>query len=824
MHRRKKPELLVPAGSIEPFIAAVENGADAIYIGGRLFNARMNAGNFGDEILPHALDYAHARGVKVFVTMNTLIYDEEMEEAMEYARFLYRVGADALIIQDLGLGARIHRELPNFPLHLSTQATSCDAESVRVAKESGYERVVLSRELSLPEIEEVCRDGGADIEVFVHGALCICYSGQCQMSRFYGGRSGNRGACAQPCRLPYEMTDASGKRKSGHLLSPKDLCLIDDLGRLIEAGVASFKIEGRMKSPEYVAVVTRIYRKYIDEYGSKEEYHVSPDDREELKQIFNRGGFTRGYLNGNPGRKLMSQVIPKNQGIRIGQVETARNTSTLVDVRCDIEPEMGDGIEIRSEKPEGKGAGPVASNIISYRKELGNGLYRIGDFREPVRNGSMVYRTSSKAQLEEARRSYRNVSIPENPENRHIGRRRDIVLTLSCYGGMLNLTAETVTEPDNPWESQRKQQVTVSAGPFEADFERATPEERYRGALGKTGNTPFRVQDIRMKGDFVICARASEINALRRECLQALEEKLRFRREVPEAERDSADSETHPCGTGVRQTTRASMKMPSADAIWVDGCTDKTPGNETQSVASEISDVQSIDWLPKSVHRIPLAQLCLDAEAEGIPLMAVLREMNLDRQSEPTEAEDTLQEQRLQGQVPQERGRFKQSEQPEPAMACAQEKENVGHGDNRILAISNVTKGKEDEILLRHWDEIRKVGRIYPILAGTLSWLTRLAEAGCHVYADYGLNTLNRETARVLASLGAKRIYPSLESLSREELEEEGNLPLMVSEHDFGEGIIRNSKRGICAQITHPEYSSQVRITPCKGNISHNTC
>ena len=211
MKKRRKPELLVPAGSMEPLIAAVENGADAVYVGGRLFNARMNAGNFDDERMLQALDYAHARGVKVFVTMNTLIFDEEMEEAVEYAGFLYRAGVDALIVQDLGLGRRIHEELPDFPLHLSTQGTACDGEAVALAKELGYERVVLSRELSLAEMEAACRDGGLDIEVFVHGALCICYSGQCQMSRFYGGRSGNRGACAQPCRLPYEGVDENGK-------------------------------------------------------------------------------------------------------------------------------------------------------------------------------------------------------------------------------------------------------------------------------------------------------------------------------------------------------------------------------------------------------------------------------------------------------------------------------------------------------------------------------------------------------------------------------------------------------------------------------------
>ena len=198
-----KCELLVPAGGVEQFIAAVENGADAVYIGGHLFNARINAGNFSDEELQAAVDFAHKRSVKVFVTMNTLMTDDELDGALKYAAFLYEAGVDALIIQDLGLGKLIREYMPDFPLHLSTQATVCDAMGAETALRLGYERVVLSRELSLAEIRQICSSTEADIEVFVHGALCVCYSGQCQLSRYFGGRSGNRGLCAQPCRLPY---------------------------------------------------------------------------------------------------------------------------------------------------------------------------------------------------------------------------------------------------------------------------------------------------------------------------------------------------------------------------------------------------------------------------------------------------------------------------------------------------------------------------------------------------------------------------------------------------------------------------------------------
>lgn len=714
MKKRRRPELLVPAGSIEPFIAAVENGADAVYVGGRMFNARMNAGNFDDETLQQALDYAHARGVKVFVTMNTLVYDEELSEALEYATFLYRVGVDALIVQDLGLGQMIHRSLPDFPLHLSTQATSCDGEAVKLAKKLGYERVVLSRELSMEEIRKVCQENILDIEMFVHGALCICYSGQCQMSRFYGGRSGNRGACAQPCRLPYtEVTDA-GEKKQGHLLSPRDLCLIDELGTLIDAGVYSFKIEGRMKSPEYVAVVTRIYRKYIDEYMVKGNYTVTPEDREALAQIFNRGGFTEGYFRGNPHEKLMSPVIPKNQGIRIGTVVSVKKGSTLVDVRCDIAPDMGDGIEIRREGRSGVGRKAV-STIVSYRKELGNGVLRMGDFKEPVAPGDAVYRTSSKKQLEAARDTYRHMTLTTEGETRKVGRRRPIDLTLSCYNEMLNLTVTTVLEEENLWASQQKVKVTEIAGPFESDDERATPKERYENALQKTGNTPFEVRRIRMKGDFNLRVRASEINALRRKCLAELETKIRFRR---------------------------------------------TESGDTRDVESIPTHSEDMAILPRNLHRIPLAQICLEGEEMGKSL------------------EDIL----------------------------------TSKESNGIPAISNVTKGREDEILRRHETEIRQLSRKVPILVGNLGWLNRLLpEEGMHICGDYGLNALNRETRELLRNLGVEAVYDSLEEDDIDSKREDG-FPLMITEHDFEPGELRNEKRGIHIRIWKPEYSSQCRV------------
>ena len=318
---RRIPELLAPAGTKEAFIAAVEAGADAIYCGGTLFNARMNAGNFDDEALAEAIGFAHVRGVKVYVTMNTLLTDEELPAALSYCARLAEWGADALIIQDLGLGKLVRDHLPDLPIHLSTQASVFGPGGIRAAAKLGYERVVTARELSLEEIRAVCALGEAEIEVFCHGALCICYSGQCQMSRAIGGRSGNRGACAQPCRLPYEALAANGKPtgEGPYALSPADMCMIDHLGELAEAGVASLKIEGRMKSETYVASVTRYYRQLLGCAGrSGEDLDVTIED---LETVFSRRT-TKLYFDGAPSEPVVDSASLGHLGAKIGVVRS----------------------------------------------------------------------------------------------------------------------------------------------------------------------------------------------------------------------------------------------------------------------------------------------------------------------------------------------------------------------------------------------------------------------------------------------------------------------------------------------------------------------
>lgn len=304
---KKKPELLAPAGSWDAMVAAVQNGADAVYLGGNRFSARAGTSNFNDEMIERAIDYCHLRGVRVFVAVNTLIKQKELQDTLRYVLFLYRIGADALIVQDIGLARAVLQMVPDFPLHASTQMTVHNISGIKALEQMGFRRVVLARELTKQQILKIRQATGLEIEVFVHGALCYCFSGQCLFSSFLGGRSGNRGRCAQPCRLPYRLKKDGKQIKNGYLLSPKDLCLLAKIQEIESMGIDSLKIEGRLKRPEYVAVVTSIYRKYIDN-----PIKPSEDDLKKLLDAFNRSGFTQGYFSGKTGISMMSLKNPSN--------------------------------------------------------------------------------------------------------------------------------------------------------------------------------------------------------------------------------------------------------------------------------------------------------------------------------------------------------------------------------------------------------------------------------------------------------------------------------------------------------------------------------
>lgn len=292
-------EILSPAGSFEALSAAVHYGADAVYAGGSRFNARSHAQNFSDEALEEAVDFCHLHGVKFYLCCNTLVKENEHEEAMQLIRHACRIGVDALIMQDLGLIERVRQELPDFPIHGSTQMTVVNSGGVKLLEELGLQRVVLAREVTKQGIQSILKHTKAELEYFVHGALCISYSGQCLMSSILGGRSGNRGGCAQPCRLPYTLLE-NGKAVTGaeHVLCPKDLCLADRVSELKTMGVSSLKIEGRMKSPAYVAMVTQVYKKAA-------EGAVTDDEIRQMLKFFSRGGSCHGYWEGCTYQNMM---------------------------------------------------------------------------------------------------------------------------------------------------------------------------------------------------------------------------------------------------------------------------------------------------------------------------------------------------------------------------------------------------------------------------------------------------------------------------------------------------------------------------------------
>ncbi len=413
MGRAKYLELLAPAGSWEAMTAAVYAGADGVYLAGKSFGARQYADNFDRRELEQAVLFCHLHRVRLYVTVNTLVDDGEMKELTDYLLFLDGIKVDGIIVQDLGVVALARKVVPRLPLHASTQMTLTNSKGVEFAQSLGIVRSVLARELSLQEIAAAV-ETGSEIETFIHGALCICYSGQCLMSSMIGGRSGNRGRCAQPCRLPYDLVDRDGKKlleNSGvgqYLLSPKDMNTLEILPRLIEAGVTSFKIEGRMKRPEYVAVVVDIYRRAMDAYLAG-KFYVSEQDRQNVEQIFNRD-FTTAYLEGRPGKEMMSHRRPNNRGVLVGRVARIFNGQGLAEIKVEKELHSGDGLEFWV--TTGGRAGSVIESMTVHNESVSiahpGELVKIA-IPKGVRCNDRVFRTLDSKLMAYAEHFYKDV-------------------------------------------------------------------------------------------------------------------------------------------------------------------------------------------------------------------------------------------------------------------------------------------------------------------------------------------------------------------------------------------------------------------------------
>jgi collagenase-like PrtC family protease len=430
------PELLSPAGSFEAVIAAVENGADAVYLGLKNFNARRQAENFDFSELKEAVDYAHSKGVKVYLAFNTLIKNSELREALESVVRAYNLGVDAVMLQDFGLSYLLRKHYPEIPLQASTQMNVHNLSQLKFLEKVGFKRVILSRELSLSEISFLCRNTSLEIEVFVHGALCFSYSGQCLFSSLVGGRSGNRGLCTQPCRLSYELWSKKGREKTlgPYLLSTSELMALPKLRDLWRAGVKALKIEGRMRSPEYVAAATRVYREALDELKEGEDPLSLKKKVEVLEEVFNRG-FNCAYLEGKSGNELMSYSRPNHRGVFLGRVTFVNQYTGEVGLRLRRALSIGDEVEFWV-----KEGGRIAFKVEKIkvdgkeRVQAAEGeravLFPV-EGRHKIKVGDRVFRKYNVLLMREIRRSYAGkVHMKERAKEKRFEKRRKTKVSL----------------------------------------------------------------------------------------------------------------------------------------------------------------------------------------------------------------------------------------------------------------------------------------------------------------------------------------------------------------------------------------------------------
>jgi putative protease len=526
---RKLPELLAPAGDWECAKAAVENGADAIYFGLEKFNARMRAHNFTEADLPKLMEFLHRRGVKGYVTFNTLVFANELADAEQYLRSIISAGVDAAIVQDIGICRLIRKLSPDFPIHASTQMTVTSAGGVDFAKELGCNLVVLARECSIAEIEKInaaqndpalrTSHVALPLEVFVHGALCVAYSGQCLTSESLGGRSANRGECAQACRMPYDLISDGKQIPLGdkrYLLSPQDLAGLEILPELVRAGVSSLKIEGRLKTPEYVANITRVYRKALDDLRfATDDLRVAVEPSARKSEIVNRKydlemGFSRGlytgWFNGINNQELVHARFGKKRGVYLGEVKKSQNEKVFLKLEAPLKP--GDGIVFDAGRPDEKEEGGRVYEIQKSKNSdevaLAFGWGNL-DFSR-IHVGDKIWKTSDPELDKELRQTFsgeqprfqREIQIEVHG---HIG----APLTLILRDGLGNVVKES------------------SSMPLAKAEKRPLTTETLREQFGRLGGTPFKLGELKnfLEGEVILPM--SEMNRLRREAVSKLE-------------------------------------------------------------------------------------------------------------------------------------------------------------------------------------------------------------------------------------------------------------------------------------------------------------
>ena len=531
---KDRVEILAPAGSMECLKAAITAGADAVYTGGALFGARAYAHNLTEEELLEAIDYVHLHGRRLYLTVNTLIKDREMEKQMyDYLLPYYRQGLDAVIVQDIGLFRFIRKHFPDLPIHASTQMTLTGVDGAKFLEKEGAQRIVTSRELSMAEVKKIADETELEIESFVHGALCYCYSGQCLFSSFIGGRSGNRGQCAQPCRLLYRTPEA---KRPQYLLSLKDICTLELIPEMIESGIYSFKIEGRMKKPEYAAAVAFQYRKYADLYlkyyeecpaeedpaaYAMKKYRVREEDRQMLLDLYNRGGFHTGYYHTQNGREMISLNRPNHAGVPAVKVLAKKGRNVTAKALTDLYPQ--DIIELPMRKGREKADNYTCKDAV--RKGMNVQIPVFAD--TPFKRDEIWMRTRNSTLIDTLHEEFVNGKIKER-----------ICGTFRLYPQ----EAATLTV------KCRDAEITVTGEKAQEALSQPMSRERIEKQLRKTGNTEFEFSFLKAEIGEKVFLPMQSLNELRREALETLEkvicEKYRRSGEVKDPEEDKTELST----------------------------------------------------------------------------------------------------------------------------------------------------------------------------------------------------------------------------------------------------------------------------------------
>lgn len=489
-----KKELLSPAGDFETLKQAIHNGCDAVYLGGKKFGARKFATNFDEAEMVSAIKYCHLYGVKIYVTVNTIIFESEIEDCLEYITFLHKNGVDAVIMQDLGMIFLVRKVLPNLEIHVSTQAHTHNINQIRLLEKLGVTRVVVAREMSLNEIKKL--DTHLEIETFIHGALCVCYSGQCLFSKLLLNRSGNRGECAGICRLPFVLLENGQEVKTDgkYLLSPRELNTTNHIQELLESNITSFKIEGRMKSPTTIGFITRLYRMLIDHYERSEEFLLTLQEQEKLMLLFNRG-FTEGYLFDKSGEGFMNIASPNHIGIPIGKV--IEFNSKRVTIKLERELHQGDGIRFQNEQ-----TGMITNFIYNTNNQLISGANCSDiielDNKVGVSSKGLVLKTTDSMLLGELE-EYSEKKIP--------------------------ISIKVVATLEKPFQieiSDGLNHVKLEDNIVEKATGMGTSSSRVLEQLSKLGDTPFIVDNSSLDIEEGIFIPISKMNELRRQAVSKL--------------------------------------------------------------------------------------------------------------------------------------------------------------------------------------------------------------------------------------------------------------------------------------------------------------